>query len=96
MVLATTTTKGSVLSGVCLRAKPGRPKVKGNDEKTKVVGRPCSMPLKVDILCPSCGQSNDLREASNCTTCNQSLVSKGGKPEVKPTTQCPCGQIVTT
>ena len=100
VVLATTTTKGSVLSVECLRAKPGRPKVKGNDEKTKVVGndeknevvsRLCSMRLEVDMLCPSHGHSNDLREASNYLW---SEFSKGGKSEVKPTTPCPtCGHL---
>ena len=79
--------------GVCLRAKPGRPKVKR--EKTEVVSRPCTV-LKIQdiILCPSCGHSNDLRETSKCTTCNHSLVSKGGKPHVMSTIPCPsCGHL---
>ena len=75
--------------GLCLRAgRAGRkPKVKKNEQKISLpVGRPC---VQVDVLCPSCGHSNDVRKVSKCTICEQNLVDKAGRPDLKSTTPCP-------
>ena len=49
--------------GVCLRAKPGRTKVQ-KSEYPRLIGRPWK---PIDVLCPSCGHSNDLCRVSKCS-----------------------------
>ena len=60
-----------------------------SDQKFALIGRPC---VQIDVPCPSCGHSNDLCKVSMCTICDQSLVGKGGRLEVKSSVSCPsCG-----
>ena len=78
--------------GVCLRARPGRPKKISDDKNKKSSpGRPC---IQIKVLCPSCGHCNDLCRVSKCSICDESLVGKGGRLEEISTVCCPsCGHM---
>ena len=75
--------------GVCLRAKPGRPNLQ-KSESPGLIGRPCK---PIDVLCPSCGHSNDLCRVTKCSICDQNLVGKAGRPEVLLRTCSSCGHV---
>ena len=60
----------------------------GKSESPGLIGR---LWKPIDVLCPSYGHSNDLCRVSKCSFCNQRLVGKAGRPEVR--TYPSCGHV---